>query len=420
MRIRAIVAEHGIVADMKTSTTLIRTKLSRVSSYEDARAKARYALPRGLFEYVDGGAEGEYTLRRNVEAFEELVWRPRQAVYHEHIDTATEVLGTKLAMPVMTAPCGGMRLVHPEGDIGLVKASADFGICHIVSAVSGFPLEEIAAAHPGPKWFQLYRLGSRPLMESLVHRAQAAGYGAMVVTVDSVAVGYREKDYRNGFSFNMRINARNMARMAPQVITRPRWLYHYWRDGMPFEISNTKPVAGGDALPISAMGRTDLSHSPTWEDIEWIRANWVGPMVVKGVMGAEDARRAVDAGADGIVISNHGGRQLEGAPATIDVLPEIVAEVGGETAILLDSGVRRANDVARAVALGADAVLIGRMSVYGLALGGQAGVTRMLEHLHQELVRTLRLLGVARVRDLNPSLIDGTLPGRAAPTPSTR
>ena len=244
-------------------------------------------------------------------------------------------------------------------------------------------------------------------MESLVHRAQAAGFGAMVVTVDSVVVGYREKDYKNGFSFNMRVDLKNMARMAPRVITRPRWLYHYWRDGMPFEISNTLPVDGGEALPISAMGRTDLSHSPTWDDIEWIRANWEGPMVVKGVMGAEDARRAVDAGADGIVISNHGGRQLEGAPATIDVLPEIVAEVGGDTTILLDSGVRRANDVARAVALGADAVLIGRMSVYGLALGGEAGVTRMLQLLHQELVRTLRLLGVGSIHDLDPSFIDG-------------
>jgi L-lactate dehydrogenase (cytochrome) len=405
---------------MKRSISVFRAKINRISSYEDARAKARYALPRGLFDYIDGGAEGEYTMRRNVEAFEELVWRPRQALYHEHIDTATEVLGTKLTMPVMTAPCGGMRLVHPEGDIGLVKASANFGICHIASAVSGFPLEEISAAHPGPKWFQLYRLGSRPLMEALVHRAQAAGFGAMVVTVDSVMAGYREKDYRNGFSYDMRINAKNMARLAPQVVTRPRWLYQYWRDGMPFEISNTRPITGGEALPISAMGRTDLSHSPTWDDIDWIRANWTGPMVVKGIMGAEDARRAVDAGADGIVVSNHGGRQLEGAPATIDVLPEIVAEIGGETTILLDSGVRRANDVARAVALGADAVLIGRMSVYGLALGGEAGVTQMLQHLHQELVRTLRLLGVGSIHELDPSFIHGALPGRAAPNPSTR
>jgi L-lactate dehydrogenase (cytochrome) len=405
---------------MNRSTSFLRTKVKRISSYEDARAKAQYALPRGVFDYVDGGSEGEYTMRRNVEAFEELVWRPKQAIYHEQIDTTTEVLGTKLTMPVMTAPCGGMRLVHPEGDIGLVKASANFGICHIVSSVSGFPLEEIAASHPGPKWFQLYRLGSRPLMESLVHRAQAAGYGAMVVTIDSVMAGYREKDYKNGFSYNMRVDLKNMAKLAPQVITRPRWLYKYWRDGMPFEISNTRPVGGGEALPISAMGRTDLSHSPTWDDIAWIRANWEGPMVVKGVMGAQDARRAVDAGADGIVISNHGGRQLEGAPATIDVLPEIVAEVGGDTTILLDSGVRRANDVARAIALGADAVLIGRMSVYGLALGGEAGVTRMLRLLHQELVRTLRLLGVGSIHELNPSFIDGTLPGRGAPTPSTR
>ena len=334
---------------MDCSTIVMPAKLDRVSSYEDARRKARYALPRAVFDYVDGGSDVEYTQRRNEEAFDELVWRPKQAIYHERVDTATEVLGQKLAIPVMTAPCGGMRLVHPEGDIGLTRASADFGICHIVSAVSGFTLEEIAASHPGPKWFQLYRLGSRPLMESLVHRAQAAGYGVLVVTVDSVVVGYREKDFRNGFSYDMRINMKNVARMAPRVVTRPRWLYQYWRDGMPFEISNTRPLEGGEALPISAMGRTDLSHSPTWDDIEWIRANWEGPLVVKGVMGAEDARRAVDAGADGIVVSNHGGRQLDGAPATIQVLPEIVAEVGGETTILLDSGVRRANDVARAV-----------------------------------------------------------------------
>src|SRR6478752_9719006 len=218
--IDARAAFHDIVSGMKKSTSLLRTRLDRISSYEDAREKARYALPRALFDYIDGGSEGEHTMRRNVEAFEELVWTPKQAIYHEQIDTATEVLGTKLAMPVMTAPCGGMRLVHPEGDIGLVKASGNFGICHIASAVSGFPLEEIAVSHPGPKWFQLYRLGSRPLMESLVHRAQAAGFGAMVVTVDSVMDGHREKDYKNGFSYNMRVDLKNMARLAPQVVTR--------------------------------------------------------------------------------------------------------------------------------------------------------------------------------------------------------
>ncbi|MFV0307661.1 MAG: alpha-hydroxy acid oxidase, partial [Desertimonas sp.] len=313
---------------MNWLSSVLPTRLDRVSSYADARAKARYALPRAVFEYVDGGAEGEHTMRRNVEAFDELVWRPRQAIYHDHVDTSTEVLGVPLAMPVMTAPCGGMRLVHPEGDIGLTRAAGDFGIAHIASAVSGYPLEEIAAAHPGPTWFQLYRLGSRPLMESLVRRAQAAGFGALVVTVDSVVVGYREKDYRNGFELRMKIDVPNMVKMAPQVLPRPRWLYGFWRDGMPFEVANTKPPEGGQALPLSAMGRTDLSHSPTWEDIEWIRTRWEGPLVVKGVMGAEDARRAVDAGADGIVVSNHGGRQLEGAPATIDILPEVVAEVG--------------------------------------------------------------------------------------------
>jgi L-lactate dehydrogenase (cytochrome) len=388
-------------------TMLRQPPLERLSSYQNARDHARYALPKGLFEYIDGGAEGERTMRRNVEAFEEIVWNPRNSIWHDHHDTATEILGTKLRFPVMTAPCGGMRMVHPEGDKGLVRASAEAGIAHITSSVSGFPLEEIAEAHPGTKWFQLYRLGSRPLMESLVHRAQAAGYHAMVVTVDSVVAGYREKDYKNGFSYNMRVDLKNMTRLAPQVIQRPRWLRDFVKDGRPFEISNTRPLPGqdGEALQLSHMGRTDVSHSPTWEDIEWIRQTWKGPMVLKGVFTADDARKALEYGADGIVVSNHGGRQLEGSAATIDALPEIAAAVGNDMTILLDSGIRRGGDVLKALALGADGVLIGRMSVYGLALGGQAGVARMIEMLYGEMIRTMRLLGVQSVHELDESYI---------------
>jgi L-lactate dehydrogenase (cytochrome) len=299
-----------------------------------------------------------------------------------------------------------MRLVHPEGDIGVARASAKAGTIHVTAAGSCFTLEEIAKNSEGPKFFQLYRFFSGEIMEQLVMRAQAAGYAALVVTVDTVVTGNREKDYRNGFSYNLRINAKNALKLAPQMISRPGWVYNFWCDGMPFEIANTKSL-GGHAMLLTAMTRSaPESQSPSWEDITWIRNNWKGPLIIKGLLTAEDARMAVDAGAEGIVVSNHGGRQLENAPATIDVLPEIVSAVGDQAEILLDSGVRRGNDVLKAIALGAKAVLIGRSAAWGLAAGGQGGVERMLNIIRADMVRSMRLMGLPDVADLDPSWLN--------------
>ncbi len=403
---------------MSTVEKMRARRVARILSYEDARQGARRILPRAVFDYVDGGAEDEATLRRNVDAFKELTFRPRMAVRNPEPNLATTVLGTPISMPVMTAPCGGMRLVHPDGDIGIANAAAKAGTIAVVSSASCFTLEEIATTSAaGPKWFQLYRFFNGDLMESLVHRAQAAGYEAMVVTVDTQVVGNREKDFKNGFSYNLRVNPRNALRLAPQMVTRPEWVYGFVRDGMPFQVSNTLGP-DGKVMYLSAMSRLATeTQSPTWEDIAWIRENWKGPMLVKGILSADDARRSEDAGADGVVVSNHGGRQLEGAPATIEVLPEIVDAVGDRLEVLLDSGVRRGNDVLRAVAIGAKAVLIGRLGAMGLAVGGEAGVNRMLSIIRADIVRSMRLLGASSIGELDRSWLAAYGPEKAASAP---
>jgi L-lactate dehydrogenase (cytochrome) len=378
-----------------------RTRLAKVLNYEDARRLAKWTLPRGVFDYVDGGAEDEVTLRRNTAGFQELGFRPRMGVWVAEPLTSTTLFGQSLSFPVLTAPCGGMRLIHPEADIGVARAAASAGTIHVVSSASGFSLEQIADSSPDRHWFQLYRYLGRPGMENLVHRAKAAGYKAIVVTVDTQVIGKRERDWRNGFSFSMRVNAANAVKLSRQLAPRPFWTARYLLDGRPFQLANTADMtSGGAPIALPEMGRTE-SNSPTWEDIAWVRQNFDGPVLVKGVLTADDSRKALDLGCDGVLVSNHGGRQLEGAPAAIDALPEIVAAVGGEMEILLDGGVRRGSDVLKALALGAKAVLIGRPYVWGLALGGQDGVSHMLELLRAETKRSLQLMGCSSTHDLD-------------------
>lgn len=384
-----------------------RARTARLLNHSDARRAAARALPRGIREYVEGGSEDEVTLGRNAQAFRDVAFHPRMATWAGQPDLSTTVLGTRVDIPVLTAPCGGMRLVHPDGDIGMAEAAAGAGTVHVASSAGGFTLEDIAAVE-GPQWFQLYRFSSHATMEHLMHRAQAAGYTALVATVDTAVSGYRERDFKNGFSYSMRVNARNAVKLAPQLLQRPAWLTRYLLDGLPFEIPNTAEMTvDGKPMVLTEMTRGGGgSHSPTWSDIDWLRANWRGPLVVKGVLTVDDARRAVDAGADAVIVSNHGGRQLDGAPASLTVLPRIVEAIGDEAEVLLDSGIRRGSDVLKALSLGARAVLAGRLPVWGLAAGGTAGAERVLELLRTEMVRTMRLMGCAAVADLNPSWLD--------------
>jgi L-lactate dehydrogenase (cytochrome) len=381
--------------------TFQRARLARVLNYQDARRFARRTLPRAVFDYVDGGTEDEVTMRRNTEAFRELCFRPRMGAWIEEPQLSTTLFGQSVSFPVLAAPCGGLRLIHPEADIGVARAAAAADTLHVVSSASGFSLEQIAESSPDRHWFQLYRYLGRPGMENLVHRAKAAGFKAIVVTIDTQVGSKRERNWRNGFSYSMRVNAANALKLSPQLAPRPFWLARYVRDGMPFQLANTAGMNhGGPALALPEMARTE-SNSPTWEDIAWVRENFDGPVLVKGVLTAEDAVKAHDLGCDGVVVSNHGGRQLEGAPATIDVLPEIVAAVGDTMEVLLDGGVRRGGDVLRALALGAKAVLIGRPYVWGLALGGQDGVSYMLEMLRAEVKRSMQLMGCSSVHELD-------------------
>lgn len=379
-------------------------RLAGVLDYADVRQAARRVLPRLLFDYVDGGADDELTMRRNSSRLNEISLRPRTGTWVPRPDLATEVLGVKLSMPVLTAPCGGMRLVHPDGDLAVARAAGRAGLVPVVPSGGGFSLEDVATVG-GAQWFQLYKFGSRSGMEMLVDQARRAGCRALVVTVDTAVAGNRERDFRNGFSYDLRINATSAFRLGPQLARRPGWTMRFVRDGMPFELPNTARFGSdGRAMPLTEMGREGAeSFSPTWQDIERIRQDWDGPLVVKGVLTGDDARRAVDLGADGVVVSNHGGRQLDGVPATIDVLPEVVAAVGDSVDVLFDSGVRRGGDVVKALALGAKAVLVGRPVVWGLAVGGEAGVDHVLDLLRAQLVRTMCLLGCASVTQLDAS-----------------
>ncbi|ALL76661.1 hypothetical protein AD006_17535 [Pseudonocardia sp. EC080610-09] len=391
-----------------------RRRAARLLDHTDARRAAARALPRGIREYVDGGSEGEVTLRRNARAFQDVAFAPRMATWVDEPGLSTTVLGTPVDLPVLTAPCGGMRLVHPDGDIGLATGAARAGTIHVASSAAGYTLEEIAAV-AGPQWFQLYRFSSQATMENLVGRAQAAGYTALVATVDTAVAGFRPRDYKNGFSYSMRVNARNAVKLAPQLLPKPAWLARYLADGLPFEIPNTAEVTvDGKPMVLTEMTKGGAgSHSPTWTDVDWLRAHWNGPLVVKGVITPDDARRAVAAGADAVIVSNHGGRQLDGSPATLTALPRIVDAVGDRTEVLLDSGIRRGSDVLKALSLGARAVLAGRLPAWGLAAAGTAGVEQVLEILRSEMVRTMRLMGCRDVADLDPTWLDPyTVPGR--------
>ncbi|HXX90555.1 MAG TPA: alpha-hydroxy acid oxidase [Acidimicrobiales bacterium] len=381
--------------------------LDRIFNVADARRVAKRTIPRVVFDYIDGGAEDEVTMGQNTAAFRSLSFRPRMAAMLEAPDLATTVFGTPLSMPVILAPCGLVRLMHPDGAIGASRAAADAGIVSVLSTVAGTSPEDVAEGSSGPKWFQLYKLGDLDAADQLVERAKQAGYEALVVTVDTNVLGRRERDVRHGVSIPLKVGVREAMRLGPQVLARPKWAAAYVR------AQAEAKREGADRRNVPEMDRSPY----TWADVEHIRANWDGPLLVKGVLTGDDARRAVQCGAEGVVVSNHGGRQLEGAPATVRVLPEVVEAVGSEAVVLLDGGVRRGGDVVKAVALGAQAVLIGRAYLYGLAVAGQAGVAHVLDILRTETARTMALMGCPSVSALDRTWIQAEPEvGKAVPS----
>jgi len=371
----------------------------------DLRGLAGKRLPRVVFDYLDGGADDEVTLRRNCEAFGDIGFRPRHAVDVSKVNLRTAVLGFELSFPAILAPVGYSRLMHREGELAAAAAAGENGTAYILSTISGHRLEDVKAASSGPVWYQLYLLGGRVAAEAGIERARNAGFSALVVTIDTAVSGLRERDYRNGMKQLLATNPLAKAPFLPQFLARPRWLAGFLLDGGLPQLPNIV-VPGQGPLPLLDVGAALGRSAVTWEDFRWIRQAWTGPLIVKGVLTGEDARRAVDHGASAVVVSNHGGRQLDYAAASLEALPEVVTAVGSQTEVLMDGGVRRGSHIVKALCLGARAVLVGRAYAYGLAAGGKPGVMRALEILRQDVERTLKLIGCPSVADLDRSYLD--------------
>jgi len=377
----------------------------RIINIEDLRSAAKRRLPRVVFDYIDGGAEDEWTLRENSRAFEEVTFRPRCAVATPACDLRVSVLGGSLSMPLILTPVGSSRLMYPRGEEAAAGAAGVAEIAYALSTLSGCRLEDVAAASTGPLWYQLYLVGGRDCALSAIERAKTAGFSALVVTIDTAVAGMRERDLRNGVKELLSGKLRSMLPFVSQLLIKPRWLAGFLADGGLMKFPNV--VVPGKGPMLYADVTAALEHSVvTWNDLNWIRQAWGGPIVIKGIHTGDDARRAADVGANALVVSNHGGRQLDGVAPTLRILPEVVASVSDRIEVLLDGGIRRGSDIVKALCLGARAVMIGRAYAYGLGAAGGAGVARAIEILRSDLVRTLKLLGCASIAELDRSYVD--------------
>jgi isopentenyl diphosphate isomerase/L-lactate dehydrogenase-like FMN-dependent dehydrogenase len=377
----------------------------RVVSIADFRPAARRRIPKAVFDYLDGGAEDEVTLRENCRVFDDITFRPRHAVFEPDCDLRTRVLGLDLSVPFLLAPVGYSRLMHPGGEVVAARAAGNAGTAYILSTISGHKLEDVKAGSKGPVFYQLYLMGGRAAAEAGIERARAAGFSALVVTIDTPVSGIRERDYRNGMKELISGGPFEKLPYLPQILSRPGWLIQFLLDGGIPSLPNIV-VPGRGPLPLVDVASALAESAVTWGDFKWIRDHWRGPIVVKGVLTGDDARLAIDHGAAAISVSNHGGRQLDGVPAALRALPEVVKAVNGQAEVWMDGGIRRGTDIVKAICLGARAVLCGRAYAYGLAAGGEAGVVRAIEILRTDLERTLRLLGCRSVAELDRSYVN--------------
>ncbi len=370
-------------------------------SIGDLRQQARRRLPRAVFDFIDGGAEDEHTLRDNRAAFGRVRFLPKVLVDVSRIDTETLVLGKASKLPIAIAPTGAVGFGWPGGDVAIAKAAAAFGMPYSLSMSATASIERIAREAPGRLWFQAYFLKQRDYTLGLVDRARQAGYEGLIVTADVPVGGKRERDYRNDFAVPFHFTPKNLLDFA----LRPGWAWSM-RRGMPVmeNLTGLAPEAKNTAALASSVARNN-DATLDWEALKMVRDRWPGKLLVKGILRPDDAERAVAIGCDGVIVSNHGGRQLESAVATLDALPPIVRAVGGKAGVLLDGGVRRGADVVKALACGAQAVMIGRATLYGVCAAGEAGAMRALEILSDELMRTMQLCGVRSIGEIGPELL---------------
>jgi (S)-mandelate dehydrogenase len=374
----------------------------RAWNIEGLRLQAKRRLPRAVFDFIDGGAEDERTLSENRAAFSRVRLQRRVLVNVSKVDTATTILGQPASLPIAIAPTGAVGFGWRGGDIAVARAAADFGIPFSLSTSATASIERIAEAASGRHWFQAYFFKDREYTIGLIERARRAGYDTLMVTADLPVGGKRERDFRNDFSIPFRFTPRNVLDFA----TRPLWALDMLLRGVP-QLENLTGLAprGTDTRNlVSSVGR-DQDASLDWELVKRVRGVWPGKLLIKGVMHPADAERAVSVGCDGVIVSNHGGRQLDGEVGSFDALPGVVRALGGKAAVLMDGGVRRGSDIVKALAAGAQAAMIGRATYYGVCAGGEAGARRALEVLQDELVRTMQLCGVRSVAEIGPELI---------------
>jgi L-lactate dehydrogenase (cytochrome) len=376
-----------------------KRRLSRVASVEDLRRIARRRLPRGVFDYVDGAAEDELTLGRNVGGFAALEFRPRVLRDVGKVDTSCSLFGRPLPLPLILAPTGFTRVVSPEGELAVARAAARAGLPYTLSTMGTRTIEEVAAVSDGPKWFQVYVWRDRALVKDMLQRAQSAGYEGIMITVDTAVLGRRERDVRAGFTMPPQLGPGTLLDGA----LHPAWTLAFARSEA---ITFANVVGhGGDAISLSGFVTEQFDPSLSWADIEWFRDNWNGPIMVKGIQTVDDAQLAVEHGIDGIALSNHGGRQLDGAPPPIELVAPVRSAVGDKITVICDGGVRRGSDIVKALALGADACMIGRAYLYALAAAGETGVTWLLKNLRAGVERTMVLAGATSLDDLTPDLV---------------
>jgi L-lactate dehydrogenase (cytochrome) len=383
-------------------------RLATAASVGDLRRIARRRLPRGVFDYIDGGAEDERTLRNNSDAFARIEFRPRVLRSVAAIDTSTTLLGRPLPFPLALAPTGFTRIADPEGELAVARAAARADLPYTLSTLSTRSIEEVADVSSGRKWFQVYAWRDRGLVKDMVERCREAGYEALVLTVDTAMLGRRERDVRRGFAMPPKLGIGTLLDGA----VHPGWTWAFVRAD-PIVFANVATSRGGKAEhsdgrdPVTLSDYVNAQFDPnlSWDDVEWFRSMWDGPLILKGIQSVADAVLAADHGVEAIALSNHGGRQLDSAPAPIELVAPVVDAVGDRTEVICDGGVRRGSDIVKAVALGAKACMAGRAYLYALGAAGERGVDHVLATLLTDVRRTMALCGAASIADVTPDLV---------------
>jgi L-lactate dehydrogenase (cytochrome) len=399
---------RSVIRFKSIETDPVERRLAKAASVADLRRIAKRRLPGGVFDYVDGAAEDERTLAANEAAFARTDFRPRVLRGLEKVEIASTVLGRPLDYPLVLSPTGFTRMAHPDGELAVARAAARAGLPYTLSTLSTRSIEEVRAVSDGRLWFQVYVWRDRGLVAEMIQRAAAARYEALVLTVDTAVFGRRERDVRRGFSLPPTIGPRTIADGA----LHPGWTLAFVRSD-PIRFANvTGRDVGDGASPVTLSDYVTQQFDPilSWDDVDWLRTVWDGPIVLKGVQTVADAVLAVERGVDAIALSNHGGRQLDGAPAPFSLVAPVRDAVGDRTEILCDGGVRRGSDIVKAVAAGATAAMAGRAYLYGLGAAGERGVDRVLDWFRADITRTLALLGAATITDLDRDLLE--LPAR--------